>query len=241
MKLLAIDVGNSEIKQATITDGIVGTVRRDSTRDIDHVAELIAATDDAVALCSVRSAASEKIRTVLANKQKQLVLEINSQTQKPVSGFYDGMGADRIAEISAAWNDFGGTRPVAVVGLGTATTITTASKEGKFTGGYITMGLGAICATLTDALPELPPVDPRFAKTLDPGFDVYSSICHGTVAGHIGIVNQWVSLFREKLGDDLAVVAAGGWSELLAPFCTCFDKVDPYLALRGVWTIYNAN
>lgn len=240
MKLLAVDIGNSEIKQAVIENGVVGDVVRTSTTEIDEVARQLVSAKIPIALCSVRSKASAKIREVLAQNKRPPAFEIDSRIEEPISGFYEGIGADRVAEISAAWSEFDGKRPVAVIGLGTATTITSASRAGVFKGGFITLGLGSTCATLTEALPELPAVDPRQARSLEPGFDVYSSICRGTVIAHLGIIDEWVKVFRRQLGDDLAVVATGGWSQLLAPWCYCFEKVDPHLTLRGIWTIFNS-
>lgn len=237
-EILAVDIGNTEIKCATIKDGTVGAVSRYSTLDIDQVVEAIVSQTFPVALCSVRTAATDKIKTALQGSKRTLALQVDSKINSPVSGFYDGMGADRIAEISAAWIDTEGSRPVAVIGLGTATTITTASTAGKFKGGFITLGLGAVSATLTGSLPELPAVDPKQAKSLAPGFDVYSSICRGTVAAHVGIIEKWISLFKEELGEDLAVIGTGGWSQVLEPWCPFFDKVDPLLTLRGIWCIY---
>ncbi len=241
MEILAVDVGNSEIKRAIILDGKIDTVTRDPTTEINRVAEEIAFGHLPVALASVRIDASNRIKTALEDQGRKLALEISSKIDNPVSGFYSGMGADRIADISAAWSEYDGKRPVVVIGLGTATTVTSSSTSGMFKGGFITLGLGAVCSALTEALPELPAIDPRQAKTLEPGTDVYSSICRGTVSAHVGIVEEWITVFKRTLGDDLAVVATGGWSELIGPMCCCVEKVDPLLTLRGIWTLAKLN
>lgn len=240
MNLLAVDVGNTEIKRAIIENGAVGEIARVPSCKIDEVAEEIAFSDVPVVLCSVRKAATETIKTALLKSNRSLELEIDYLVDGPVSGFYKGMGADRIADICAAREKHPG-KPVLVVGLGTATTCTAASSGGKFEGGFITLGLGPLCATLTNALPELPAIDPRQARSLEPGFDVYSSVCRGTVSAHVAMVEGWVTIFRKQIGADLVVVATGGWSETLAPLCSSIDEVDPYLTLKGIWTIAGAN
>ncbi len=241
MNLLAVDVGNSEIKRAIISGGKIENIQRDATAEIGRVAKEIAAQEMPVALSSVRSQANYQINAALAEKGRKLCLLIDSSIQNPVRGFYDGMGADRIADICAAWAEYGGKRPVAVIGLGTATTITAANRDGVFSGGFITLGLGAICSALTDALPELPAIDPRQAKSLEPGTDVYSSICRGTVSAHIGIVEEWIRVFKNKMGDDTAVIATGGWSELIGSQCKLVDKIDTALTLRGIYTLAMAS
>ena len=228
MKLLAIDVGNTEIKRAVIDDGVVRDVNRDYLANIDRVASEIADVGLDVALCSVRKKASETINVALLNKNKKLVFAIDHECAKPVSGFYKGMGADRIADISAAWSIYPG-KPVLVIGLGTATTCTAASSAGVFKGGFITLGLGPLCQALTTSLPELPAIDPRQVHSLEPGFDVYSSVCRGTVSAHVAIV------------EDLVVIATGGWSRTLAPLCDSIDEIDPYLTLKGIWTVTRAS
>ena len=241
MKILAVDVGNSEVKRVSIDDGAIGIVQRNATRDIDNFVDEIAKQDLPVVLCSVRSAVTSRIKEALARENKELNYEITDANANPVSGFYKGIGGDRIAEVSAAWLEFGGNRPVAVIGLGTATTISAASSEGEFKGGFITLGLGAVCSTLSNALPELPTIDPREARSLEPAFDTYSNLCRGAVAAHVGIVKEWISLFKKDLGDDLAVLATGGWSEFVSARCDCFDKVDPLLTLKGIWAVYKAS
>lgn len=240
MKLLAVDVGNTEIKRAVIQHGEVSHLRRDPTREIDRVSKEIAAARLPVALSSVRQQATELIKDALSKKDGELVMEVDHQIEEPVSGFYKGMGADRIADISAAWSKHEG-KPVMVIGLGTATTCTAASSAGIFKGGFITLGIGATAASLTDALPELPTIDPKVARSLEPGFDAYSSICRGTLAGHVGILRQWMYLFRQELGSDLIVIATGGWSETVIPFCPGINEVDPNLTLKGIWTVTKAS
>jgi pantothenate kinase type III len=239
VKLLAVDVGNTEVKRAVIDNGVVGELQRDLCAEIDRVAGEIALQDLPVALSSVRKQAGQTIKTALAAQKKKLAAEVDHLVTNPVSGFYTGMGADRIADICAAWTKYQGT-PVLVIGLGTATTCTAASSAGVFKGGFITLGLGPLCAALTISLPELPAIDPRQAISLEPGFDVYSSVCRGTVCAHVAIVEGWITQFRRQIGSDLVIIATGGWSEVLAPHCSSIDEVDPFLTLKGIWTVARA-
>lgn len=237
MKLLAVDVGNTELKQAVIENGVVGQVKRSSTADIADVIPGLLAQELPIALCSVRTFASQAIKDALQQQNKKLLLEISHDVSEPVSGFYAGMGADRIADVCAAWSHFNGDRAVAVIGLGSATTITAASASGRFKGGFITLGLGAVSETMSKALPELPVVNPKQARLLEPAFDVYSSVCRGAVAAHVGIIEEWIRIFRREVDENISVIATGGWSDALSPFCKSFDLVDPLLTFRGIWTI----
>lgn len=236
MKYLAVDVGNTKIKYAII-DGDIGSITRGATTEIDSIAEEIAQVRLPVALASVRPGAADKIKSALDSQGGKLLVEIKSDIARPVTGFYTGMGADRIADVAGAWSFWATRRPVAVVGLGTGTTITTVDSDGVFQGGLTTLGLGPICKTLTEALPALPPIDPKQVGTVKPGFDVYSALCHGTVAAHIGLIEHWVKIFKEKLGHELRIVATGGWSELIGAKTKCIDHVEPLLTFQGIKAI----
>ncbi len=236
MKYIAVDVGNSDIKIATI-DGEIGEIERSPTSNVDMVAEEVAQRNLPVALCAVRPGAAEKFKSALNRYDGSLLLEVNRTITRPVSGFYEGMGADRIADVAGARALYGRDRAIAVVGLGTGTTITTIDADGVFSGGLTTLGLGPICKTITEALPALPPIDPRTVVDVIPGFDVYSALCHGTVAAHVGLVEYWVKIFKDQLGQDLVIVATGGWSELIGKFTSSINHVNPLLTFEGIQSI----
>ncbi len=239
MKYLAVDVGNTNVKFATV-DGAISGITSGATAEIDSVAEEIARVGLPVALCSVRPGAADKIKAAILKQGGSLLLEIKCDIQRPVSEFYTGMGADRIAAVAGAWDQYARQRPVAVIGLGTATTITTVGKDGRFCGGLTTLGLGPICKSLTEALPALPPIDPANVTSVEPGFDVYSALCNGTVGAQVGLIEYWVKMFKQRLGEELLVVATGGWSELISPMTQYIDQVDPMLTFKGIRTIVSA-
>ncbi len=241
MKLLIVDVGNTDIKRAVATGDTLGEVTRNPTKDIGRIAEEIANAGMPVALSCVRPAAADVIKAALSNCGVPLVVEVNANVTDPVSGFYAGMGADRVANIAGAWTELGRASPVAVVALGTGTTITAVSADGRFSGGFTTLGLGPICQSLTEALPALPAIDPNDVSDLNPGFDVYSALCRGTVAGHVGLIEKWVSILGAELGPGMMVVATGGWSQLIGPMTTCIERIDPLLTLKGILAIARAN
>jgi len=237
LDLLLVDIGNSQIKRCVVKGGVLGTVICDPTLDIDRVANEIAGWQLPVSLSCVYPGAAKKLKAILQNHASKFLVEINSLIDKPISGFYGGMGADRIANVAGAWVESSGKCPVAAIDLGTATTITTASGDGKFAGGFTTLGLGGVCKSLPEALPALPIIDPHKIDNLEPGFDVYSTLCRGTVSAHVGVIEKWINIFRGQLGQNLAVTVTGGWSKIVSPFLAPAIKIDPLLTLKGIWTI----
>ncbi len=237
LSILAVDVGNTNIKYATICGGEIGEVRLHPTIEFQSAAQEIAEIGLPVALCSVRREATEEIKSALSARGLPLHVEITSDLSHPVRGFYPGMGADRIAMAAGAVAQVESACPVAVVGLGTGTTITTVSADRKFHGGLTSLGLGPICQTLQNALPQLPPIEPMRFQQLLPGRDVYSALLNGTISGHVGMVEYWVEFFKKELGDQLIVYASGGWSELIGSLTKRIDRVDRLLTFKGIWAI----
>ncbi|HEY9871675.1 MAG TPA: type III pantothenate kinase, partial [Candidatus Obscuribacterales bacterium] len=129
-----------------------------------------------------------------------------------------------------------------VLDLGTATTLTAVSPEGRFAGGLITLGLGQTLAALHANAAALPDVrlEGRSPHTPALAFDTETAIASGTVLAHVGLVEYWVKLARKQLGPDTVTVATGGWAETLARYTRVFDHIDPYLTLKGIYLMAEA-
>lgn len=238
--VLAVDIGNSEIKIARIENGTINEPLRGATLDYVKLADEIASRNLPVLLASVRSKEAAAVKEAIHACQQKILLDLDWTVRSPVSGFYEGIGADRIASVCAAYLSFEGKRPVASVSFGTATTITAATREGRFAGGYITLGLNAACMALQKDLPELPAISPQEPDSLEPAFNTHSAIMRGTINAQIGAVKEWIELIKQSLGEDLAVLATGGQAELLASKCPQVDKIEKNLTFRGLWEIYLA-
>ena len=51
----------------------------------------------------------------------------------------------------------------------------------------------------------------------------------------------WSPRFREKLGDEMKVIATGGHVSKIADHTTAIDIVEPWLTLNGLRLIWNMN
>lgn len=142
------------------------------------------------------------------------------------------VGADRIANTLAASQLR--KRDSIVVDLGTATTYDCITAGGAFIGGVIQPGVGTSADTLfrrTSQLAATELIPPR--KVIGTRTDecIRSGVLYGAADSIEGIVAR---IKREWSGVNPLVIATGGLAETLAPFCPCFDEVDPFLTLRGV-------
>jgi type III pantothenate kinase len=150
------------------------------------------------------------------------------------------IGADRLANAAAAWARFGG--PVVVVDFGTAVSFDVVSAEGKYVGGVIAPGLEAMTHylhTRTALLPEISLIEPPSAI----GKNTKHAMLSGAVHGYRGLVREILREVGDEMGKPrkLAVVATGGYAELIAAKLPEIRKVVPELTLDGLRIIGTLN
>ncbi len=146
------------------------------------------------------------------------------------------VGADRIVDLVAAYETYGG--PVIVIDFGTATTYDLVLEDGSFVAGITSPGI-RICANAlwsdTAALPEVEIKKPNsiLAK------DTISSMQAGLVYGYIGQTEYIIRKIKEETGrDDIKVVATGGLGKIIADATEEIQFYDPALTMNGLRIIY---
>lgn len=240
---LLIDNSNSFTKFALSTRKEVGPSRKLATRTITPDAlknVLVGWQWETVVLCSVVPEAGERLveyfdpRPVLRVTAK-LKLGVGIDYPKPAT-----IGADRLANAAAAWARFGG--PVIVVDFGTAVSFDVVSAEGKYVGGVIAPGLEAMTHylhTRTALLPEISLIEPPSAI----GKNTKHAMLSGAVHGYRGLVREILREVGDEMGQPrkLAVVATGGYAELIAAKLPEIRKVVPELTLDGLRIIGTLN
>lgn len=167
-----------------------------------------------------------------------LVLEPGIRTGMPI--LYDNpkeVGADRIANTVAAYEQYGG--PTIVVDFGTANTIEAVSDKGEYLGGAIFPGIEISMDALfgrAAALRRVELVPPRNVI----GKSTVESIQSGSVYGFSGQVDALVDRFQAELGE-CTVVATGGLAELIMPFSRTIQHHEPWLTLHGLRIVFERN
>ncbi|MDI3297809.1 MAG: type III pantothenate kinase [Bacillota bacterium] len=148
------------------------------------------------------------------------------------------VGADRIVDAVAAHEKYGG--PVIVVDFGTATTFDVVDASGTYLGGAIAPGIGISTEALFEHASKLPRVElvrpPRVI-----GRNTVQSMQSGILFGFAGQVDALVRRIQRELGGPTAVVATGGYAELVASESETIQKVDPFLTLTGLEIVYRRN
>ena len=144
------------------------------------------------------------------------------------------LGADRIANMAGALARHG-PGPLVVVDFGTAATFNALDAEGRFLGGAIAPGWGAMSGYLAAHTAQLPPVRLAGAGPAAIGRSTAGAIRAGTLLGYRGLVREILEGLRAELGGRARVVATGGDARFLAARgWGLFDTVDSDLTLHGL-------
>jgi type III pantothenate kinase len=237
--VLAIDVGNTNVRFAQIRDGEVASSHAVPTPSAANSGELdmdIAAADEIVMVSVVPevsaiilSGATSRGVSVLIADETTIPIEIRVDNPATV-------GDDRLVNAYAALRFHGA--PAIVVDMGTATTFDVVAADGAFVGGAIaagaSLGLDAL-ASGTAQLPRVPLVMPPTAI----GMDTISAMQSGAVIGHSGLVHVLIRAIIDELiaagSPSPRVILTGGLSTMdWAQAIPSVDVVDPYLTLEGL-------
>jgi type III pantothenate kinase len=149
----------------------------------------------------------------------------------------DGLGADRIANAAAAHALYGGN--VLVIDFGTATTFCVITEQGEYKGGVIMPGLGMSVEALAEKTAKLPRVHLTQPKTVL-GDNTADHITSGVIFGQAGAVDRITAEIEREIQAKLAVIATGGYAELIIPFIR-FDYMNPHLTLHGLRVLFELN
>ncbi len=251
--LLAIDIGNTNLKTALFRAGALLGTRRAATDDratadevellIDGLLRLdgIATSDlDAIALVSVVPALTAAVETIAARRDIPLLvatagtMPIAVRVDRP-----DEVGPDRLVNALAAARLHG--TPAVIVDFGTATTFDCVAADGAYVGGAIAPGLELGLDALAERTAKLPRVELR-APDRAIGRDTVSAIQSGAVLGYQALTAGLLERIRRELADangirpaDVHAILTGGLSA--APWVRGLDgveAVDPDLTLKGL-------
>ena len=148
------------------------------------------------------------------------------------------LGPDLVVGAVAGIAEYGS--PLAVIDMGTATTITVVNEKEQVMGGMIMPGVGVALDSLINRTSQLPKISLDTPKRLI-GSNTVDCMKSGVLYGNAACIDGVIGRIREELGEGLRVTATGGMAKYIIPYCREKIILDDALLLKGLRLIYDRN
>ena len=173
-----------------------------------------------------------KLDPVIVGSGIKTGIRITSENPKEI-------GPDRIVDVVAAYEKYGG--PVLVLDVGTATTYDLVTQDGCFGVGITAPGIRISAKALWEDTAKLPEVEIKKPDSIL-ARETVSSMQAGLVYGQIGQTEYIISQVKKESGyRELKVVATGGLGRIIADETDAIDVYDSSLTLDGLRILYEKN
>lgn len=149
------------------------------------------------------------------------------------------LGSDIVVDAVAALSKY--PKPIIFFDMGTATTVGLIDSDGCFLGGAIMPGVRTSFDALSEHASLLPHIGLEAPRSVI-GKSTSECMKSGAVYGTACMLDGMVARLEEALGQGKAtVVATGGNSKDIVPYCRCGIVYDGDLLLEGLILIYRRN
>lgn len=253
--LLVIDVGNTNLTLGLFDkEKLIGTFRMTTgaSRTSDEfgifICEMIERQDvkvndvDSVIISSVVPDIMHSLSNSLKKylKVEPIIVGPGTKTGIKIATYNPKeVGADRIVDLVAAYEIYGG--PAIVIDFGTATTYDLITKDGVFSVGITAPGIGISARALWKDAAKLPKIEIKRPKSIL-AKETITSMQAGLVYGTIGEVEYIIKKIKEESKiPGIKTVATGGLGKIIAEGTDMIDVYDNKLTLEGLRLIYNKN
>lgn len=142
------------------------------------------------------------------------------------------VGKDRLADAVGAVICYG--CPAIIIDMGTATTIGVVDHDRNFVGGMIIPGIKTGHKALCERASQLTEIDKWEADNIlgrNTKECMQSGLIYGTACMIDGIIDRIINQF----GTQFNIVATGGMSSVIVPYCNHNIQIDKHLLLKGIY------
>ena len=229
--ILAIDIGNTNIVVGCIDQEKTYFIERLSTvrtkTELEYAVDLKTVVDiyhikrTDIEGCIISSVVPQITNAVKLAAEKVLhkepmVLGPGVKTGLNIMMDNPGqLGADLVANAVAGIHEY--PLPLAIIDMGTASTVSVVDEKKHYVGGMIFPGMGVSLDALTARASQLSGI------SIEAALD--------------GIIDR----IEEELGQKITVVATGGLARKIVPHCRREILLDEDLLLKGLLIIYEKN
>ncbi|MBO5363887.1 MAG: type III pantothenate kinase, partial [Clostridia bacterium] len=113
-------------------------------------------------------------------------------------------------------------------------------KSGSFVGASIGPGVGISLRALSGGTAQLPHISLEAPKSVL-GKNTADCMRSGVIFGNAAMLDGMIDRFYEELGEELPVLATGGLSAIIVPYCRHKITPDANLVLKGLYLLYQKN
>lgn len=252
--LLAVDIGNTNIVLGAIQEGVIlfeARIATDLIRTSDQYAVEIKNILDlydvkgpefeGCILSSVVPQLLNSFRTAIRKVTGKIPLVVGADIRHGLKILLDNpsqVGGDLVVGAVAAIREY--QPPMAIVDMGTATTITVLNEEGAFVGGCICPGVRISMEALNTRTAQLPGITLQAPEKVI-GRNTIDCMQSGIMNGAAAMLDGLLERIEEEAGQKLNVIVTGGISRFVIPLCRHKMTYDKDLLLKGLWALYDMN
>src|SRR5258707_1109625 len=124
--------------------------------------------------------------------------------------------------------------------FGPATTFDVVSRDAEYLGGSLMTGIEISLEALSERGARLPKIELAPPRSVI-GKNTIDAIRSGVVFGYAGAIDAILRRIFDELGERGDVVATGGLSGLVVPYCEEIEEVDDELTLTGLRLLHELN
>lgn len=252
MNLIAIDIGNTNVKAAFYLNDTerqlvslaladeafeerLGRLLEDCWEQVPLVKSATEPTKEGViVVSSVNPEATERVRAVCFSELGETIKVIGQDVPLPIETSVDSpfeVGTDRLVAAAAAYSVV---EDAAVVAdFGTAVTIDMVDKSGVFVGGTISPGFEMALGAMHDYTAKLPEVTMQKPASVY-GSNTAEAMRAGVYWAAVGLLETLCRKYAEQLGYWPQVILTGGGAALFKDDCEFVDSYVPDLSVRGI-------
>ena len=253
MKIIAIDVGNSEttigVGNSQGWQGYRFTTRKTVTSDellmmfktiIDDPLIKEGLIEGAI-ICSVVPEITNSVSEATSRFISKDVLIVGPGVKTGLKVNIDNpkeLGPDRIANSIGGYSK--ASSEVIVVDLGTATTFDIVNTKKEYLGGSIAPGIKISLDALTSKTSSLKSVELETPKNVV-GKNTYEAIQSGLILGHTSMIDSMIEKIILESGLEPKIFITGGLGKVIQPLLNIKSKYEEDLTLDGLEEIYKLN
>ena len=233
--LLAIDIGNTTINNGIFEGRILKRSFRIPTykKDLRDSYRAILKKIDRVVIVSVVPEVLGRVEKIFGKSAeivgKNIATDVRNKYKRPGQ-----VGQDRLVNAMAAYELYGGAN--IIVDFGTAITIDVINHRREYLGGVIVPGVEISLDALSSKAAMLPKIKLDRPKGIL-GKETRESMISGAIYGFASLCDGIVERLKKRHSKKARIIATGGLSRLIGPYCETVDEIDPELTLKGLMLI----